>query len=250
MRLKGKVAVIPGGTAGIGKEIAVGYAREGAVIVVCSRGEDKVNAMADLLKKNNYEGLSLKVDISQKNQVNELVEQVVKKYGCLDIMLNSVGFYPATPFLQISQEELLKVVDINLNGSFYCAQAAAEVMVKQGTGRIIFVTSSQALHGTALMAHYSATKGALVSLTKALAAELSPLGINVNAIAAGLTTTDMVTGAIPDEYLRMAAQKFPVKRLAHPDEYTGVAVLLGSDEGGFITGETIAVDGGYANASI
>ncbi|MGA3207449.1 MAG: SDR family oxidoreductase [Syntrophales bacterium] len=249
MRLKNKIAVIPGGTAGIGKEIALGYAKEGAVVIVCSRGDEHVNAMTGIIKKSGYEGLSLKVDITKKEEVDAMIDRVVKEYGRVDIMLNSVGFYPATPFLQISREEWHRVMDINLNGSFYCAQAAAHVMVKQRSGRIIFITSGQALHGVALMAHYSASKGALVSFTRALAAELSPLGINVNAIAAGLTTTDMVNNAIPEEYLKIAAQKMAVRRLARPDEYVGIAVLLGSDDGGYITGETIAVDGGHSNVA-
>jgi NAD(P)-dependent dehydrogenase (short-subunit alcohol dehydrogenase family) len=140
------------------------------------------------------------------------------------------------------------VIDVNLSGPFYCAQAAAKEMIKQKSGRIIFITSGQALRGVPLMAHYSAAKGGLVALARAMASELGVFGITVNTIAAGLTTTDTVNGTLPPELLQGISQQVPLKRLATPDEYNGAAILLASDDGAYITAETIAVDGGTANA--
>jgi NAD(P)-dependent dehydrogenase (short-subunit alcohol dehydrogenase family) len=248
MKLKGKVAVIPGGTAGIGEQIALGYAREGATVVVASRNKERVERLSRLLSEMGNNGKGLAVDITKEDQVDSLIAQVINEYGKIDIMLNSAGFYPATPFVNVSKEEWDRVVDINLTGPFYCARAAAREMVKQNSGRIIFITSGQALRGVALMAHYTAAKGALVAMARALAAELGPYGITVNTIAAGLTTTDMVNNSMPPQLLDAIAQAVPMKRLASPAEYVGISVLLASDDGSYITGETIAVDGGGANA--
>lgn len=197
MKLAGKVAVVPGGTAGIGKEIALAYAKEGAVVVVMSRSKDKVAAMEKLLKETGSEkSFGIAVDISNEDAVIEAFKQVKETCGKIDIMLNSAGIYPVAAFVETTKEEWNRVIDVNLNGPFYCAREAAKYMIPQKSGRIIFITSGQALRGEALMAHYSASKGALVALARALAAELGPHGITVNTIAAGLTTTDTVNSSM------------------------------------------------------
>ncbi len=247
MKLKGKVALVPGGTAGIGEQIAYAYTREGATVIVASRNKERVERVGNAIKAMGSGG-GIVCDITQKDQVDAMVDQVVKEYGRIDIMLNSAGFYPATPVVQVSAEEWQQVIAINMTGPFYCAQAAAKEMVKQQYGRIIFITSGQGLRGVPLMAHYSASKGGLIALARAMAAELGPYGITVNTIAAGLTTTDMVNGTMPPQLLEAVAQGVPVKRLAVPEEYNGSAILLASDDGAYITGETLAVDGGMSNA--
>ena len=247
MKLQGKVALIPGGTSGIGEQIAYAYAKEGATVVVASRSKEKVDRVAAEINKIG-KGAGLVLDVTDKPQVDEAVAWVVKEYGKIDIMLNSAGFFPATPVEKIDAGEWSRVIDINLNGPFYCAQAAAQEMIKQKSGRIIFITSGQALRGVPLMAHYSAAKGGLVALARAMAAELGIYGITVNTIAAGLTTTDTVNGSMPPQFLEMVSQNVPLKRLAQPSEYNDTAVLLASDGGAYITGVTIAVDGGTAQA--
>lgn len=249
MRLKGKVAVIPGGTAGIGREIALAYAREGATVVVASRSKDKVERMAKVFKDMGHNGMSLALDVTNRAQVEDLMKKVVDKYGRIDIMLNSAGWYPATPVLDVSADEWMKVLDLNLTGPFWCAQAAAKYMVKQKEGgSIIFLSSGQGLRGVALMAHYSSAKGGLNALARAMAAELGRFNIRVNSVAVGLTTTETVNDIIPAEFQEGVKMAFPLQRLGKPDDYNGIAILLGSDEGSFITAETIAVDGGTANA--
>lgn len=247
MKLKGKVALIPGGTSGIGEQIAYAFAREGATVVVASRSRERVESVSNVIKDIGQGG-GVTVDITDPDQVEAMIAQIIADYGKIDIMLNSVGVYPVTPVAQISPDELKRVIDINLCGPFYCAQAAAKEMSKQKYGRIIFITSGQALRGVPLMAHYSAAKGGLVALARAMASELGNFGITVNTIAPGLTTTEMVDNNFPPEFLETIAQNVPVKRLASPDEYNGVAVMLASDEGSYITGVTIAVDGGATGA--
>lgn len=247
MRLEGKIALIPGGTSGIGEQIAYAFAKEGATVIVASRSKDKVDRVTAEINKIG-KGAGLVLDITSQEKVDEAVAQVVKEYGRIDIMLNSAGFFPATPVEKIEGGEWNRVIDINLNGPFYCAQATAKEMMKQKSGRIIFITSGQALRGVPLMAHYSAAKGGLVALARAMAAELGVYGITVNTIAAGLTTTDTVNDNMPSQFLEMVAQNVPLKRLAQPDEYNETAILLASDGGSYITGMTIAVDGGTAEA--
>lgn len=247
MKLEGKVAFIPGGTAGIGEQIAYAFAKEGATIVVASRNPERVGRVAEKLNQIGT-GQGIVLDITDPRQVEEAVASVVKTYGKLDIMLNSAGYYPATTIEKITVEEWKKVVDINMNGPFYCAQTAAKAMMKQKSGRIIFITSGQALRGVPLMAHYSAAKGGLVALARAMAAELGIYGITVNTIAAGLTTTDMVNHTMPPQLLERVTSTVPLKRLANPEEYNETAILLASEGGAYITGMTIAVDGGTSQA--
>jgi NAD(P)-dependent dehydrogenase (short-subunit alcohol dehydrogenase family) len=246
-KLDGKVALIPGGTAGIGEQIALAFAGEGATVIVASRNKERVDRGAAAVCTVGAGG-GMVCDITDRNDVDAMIAEVVKQYGKIDIMLNSAGFYPVVPVADIPGEQWQQVIDVNLSGPFYCAQAAAKEMIKQKSGRIIFITSGQALRGVPLMAHYSAAKGGLVALARAMASELGVFGITVNTIAAGLTTTDTVNGTLPPELLQGISQQVPLKRLATPDEYNGAAILLASDDGAYITAETIAVDGGTANA--
>lgn len=247
MRLKGKIAVIPGGTSGIGKEIAFGFIKEGATVIVASRNEKRVCEMQKLFDDMKHDGCSLQIDISDKNDVEVLMEYVNDKYGHIDILVNSAGYFPITDALDITKEEWTKVSDINLNGAFWCAQSAARYMTAQKHGRIIFITSGQGLMGIPLMAHYSAAKGGVIALARALASEWGKYNITVNTIAPGPTETEHVKNDFPSEFLERQANLIAMKRLGKPNDCTGLAILLASDEGSYITGTTIPVDGGIVN---
>lgn len=250
MKLKGKIAVIPGGTSGIGKEIALSFIKEGATVIVASRGEKRVAEMQNLFETMKHNGCSLQLDITDKDDVEQLMKYVYEKYGHIDILLNSAGFFPITNALEITAEEWTKVLDINLTGAFWCAQAAATYMVKQKYGRIIFITSGQGIVGIPLMAHYSAAKGGVIAIARALAAELGVYNITVNTIAPGPTATEHVKNDFPKEFLEKQAQNIALKRLGNPDDCCGIATLLASDEGSYITAVTIPVDGGIVNTII
>lgn len=247
MKLKGKIAVIPGGTSGIGKEIALGFIKEGATVIVVSRNEKRVCEMQKLLDDMKHSGCSLQTDISDKDDVEDLMEYVNDKYGHIDILVNSAGYFPITNALDITPDEWHKVIDINLNGAFLCAQCAAKYMIAQKNGRIIFITSGQGLMGIPLMAHYSAAKGGVIALARALAAEWGKDNITVNTIAPGPTETEHVKNDFPKEFLKRQANSIAIKRLGRPNDCTGLAILLASDEGSYITGVTIPVDGGIVN---
>lgn len=250
MKLQGKVAVIPGGTSGIGKEIALGFIKEGATVIVASRGEKRVQAMQNIFEEIKHDGCSLQLDIANPNAVKELMKYVVERYGHIDILLNSAGFFPITNALDISMEEWAQVLDINLNGAFWCAQAAATYMAEQKYGRIIFITSGQGIVGIPLMAHYSAAKGGVIALARSLAAEWGPYNITVNTIAPGPTATEHVTSSFPKEFLDKQTAAIALKRLGNPNDCTALAILLASEEGGYITGTTIPVDGGIVNTIV
>ena len=248
MKLEGKIALIPGGPKGIGFEIAKAYAAEGATVVVASRKQENVNeAVAALAEFGKADGIAC--DISDPAAVKDMVAKIVEKYGEINVFLNSAGIYPNTPFVETSVEEAMAVFTVDLIGPYFTSQAVAQQMLKQGKGgSIIFLTSGQALRGVPLMSHYSAAKGGVVALARCISSELGVAGIRVNTIACGLTTTDTVKDNIPPEFMGMVAENIPLKRLGDPADYNGIAVLLASDEGSYITGTTIPVDGGTAEA--
>jgi len=249
MKLMEKVAVIPGGTAGIGLAIAKGYVKEGASVIVAGRNEARAKDAEAQLKELGNKGYSAICDITDEAQVNALMEQVKEKMGRIDIMVNSAGVFPAAPFLKMTSKEWKENMDINLHGPFYCARAVAPMMAEQKWGRIIFITSAQGLRGIPLMSHYTAAKGGIIAFTRCIASELGPYNITVNTIAAGLTLTGPVTGGLhSDEELNFLATLMPNKRLGVAEDYVGYAVLLASDEGSHITANTLAIDGGMTQA--
>ena len=247
MRLQNKVAIITGGGTGIGKAIALGFAKEGAHIVLTARDLTRLQNTAEEIKTLGHESLAIKMDVLSSKEVNEMVKQTIEKFKKIDILVNNAAVYPATPFLEISEEEWIKVLDVDLNGVFRCTQAIAKEMVKQRSGKIINISSGQGLLGIPLMAHYTAAKGGLIAFTRAIAAELGPLGINVNCIAGGLFFTDTVKNLLPQEFFENFAKSMALRRIGVAEDWVGTALLLASDEGSYITGETISVDGGYAN---
>ncbi len=247
MRLKDKVAVITGGGTGIGKVLALGFAKEGAHIVLAARDRARLQSVAEEIKGLGRECLAVKMDLVKSGDAKEMVKQALEKFGRIDILVNNAAIYPATPFLEISEEEWMSVIDVDLNGVFRVTQAVAREMAKQKSGRIINIGSGQGLLGIPLMAHYTAAKGGLVAFTRATAAELGPLGINANCIAGGLFITDTVEKLLPSEFFESFAKSMPLRRIGMPEDWVGPALLLASEEGSYITGETISVDGGYAN---
>ena len=247
MKLKDKVAIITGGSAGIGKAIALGMAKEGANIVITARNEERLKIAEQDIKNVGVEVLALKSDVSVLSDINNMVDKTIKKFGKIDILVNNAGSNaPPKPFLEKDEETFDKIVAVNQKGVFFCTQFVAREMVKRRYGKIIGICSAQARVGVPLSTEYAGTKGAMLAMTRAMAAELSPMGINVNAIACGLTTDTNMLAAFnyPKEMIQTIVNATPLRRTALVKDYIGIAVLLASDEGSFITGQTISVDGG------
>lgn len=248
--LSGKVAIVTGARRGIGKAIAQKLAEAGANVIVSDIDlKETQTTTEEIAYETGQETLAVKCDVTQKGEVEEMVRQTVEKFGKLDILVNNAGIAPFKPFLEMAEEDWDKVLDINLKGQFLCAQAAAKEMVKQKKGRIIniaSIASGQVGAGFAQAAHYCASKGGIVALTEALAQELTPMGINVNAIGPGIIKTKMTEGILSDE---KATQNFlariPKGRFGKPEDVAYLAVFLASDEADYMTGATIFIDGGW-----
>ncbi|MBI4286470.1 MAG: 3-oxoacyl-ACP reductase FabG [Chloroflexi bacterium] len=245
--LDGKVAIVTGGKKGIGRAIALALAEAGADVAVCGRtltDGQLENAAADI-RKLGRRSLSVKADITIRDDVEKLVERVVKEFGRIDILVNNAGMLLRSPFLELSEADWDKVIDTDLKGYYFCCQVVGRRMVAQSGGNIINIASglgSKPLAGTGV---YSIAKAGVLMMTRVLAIELAQYHIRVNAISPAMVKTDMSSYALlTPEAIKQAAASRPLGRIAEPEDIVGAAVFLASDASGYITGHNILVDGG------
>jgi len=246
-RLHSKVSLVTGSGSGIGRAIAILFAREGAKVVVVdlvrSGGEETVRFIEEL----GGTACFVKADVSRENEVAEMARKAVKRYGRLDILVNSAGTLKGLPCNteELAEEDWEKIIAVNLKGAFLCAKHLIRQMKKQGNGAIINVASEASRFGLARWQAYCASKGGLVALTKSLALELAPT-IRVNSISPGTTRTplSLPTLRTKEERQWFIGDRIPLKRMAEPSEIAPAALWLASDEASFITGADLAVDGG------
>lgn len=247
--LKNKVALVTGARRGIGKGIALALAKAGAKVIVTDIDEKECQVVLKEIEKLGSQGLAKKVDVTNKKEIEEAVKAAIDKFGKLDILVNNAGICPLKPFLELTEEDWDKVLDINLKGYFLCSQAAAREMAKQKWGRIINIASvamGQMGVGMANIVHYVASKGGVAGMTEALAVELSPYGINVNAVSPGVIETKMAEPVISDPAAREAILKrVPKGRVGQPKDIAHAVVFLASEEADYVTGAILVVDGGW-----
>ena len=247
MRLKGKVALITGGAAGIGKATAERFAEEGATVVICDVNEELGQAAAEML------GASFcKVDVTDRNAVQEWVDDVVERYGRIDVLVNNAGILRDATLVKVKDGELVKqmseadfdlVIAVNLKGVFNCTQAVAPYMIRQGGGVVLNATSVVGLDGNFGHTNYVATKAGVIGMTKVWARELGGYNIRVNAVAPGPTATEMVR-SMPQKILDRFRERTPLRRLGQPRDIANAYLFLASDEASFISGAVLRVDGG------
>ena len=245
MRLRGKIALVTGAQQGIGRGIALAFAREGADIAV-NYLDDRVEAEKVMREvcAAGQRAVLVQADVARPTDAQTMVAQVLSELGGLDVLVNNAGVYPRVPFLEMRETDWDLVLDVNLKGGFFCAQAAARAMVAAGRRGSIINMASQAIRGAVRGVHYSASKGGVVAMTRATALELASHGIRVNAIAPGLTDTAQPRYGNNEDELAAMARAVPLGRMAQPDDIAAVAVFLASDDARHVTGQTVHVNGG------
>ncbi len=244
MRLKDKVAIITGGSRGIGFATADKFLAEGAkVIITASTQESADKAVARLREKypdSVVAGIS--PNLASLESVRQSFQEAAVKYGCIDILVNNAGVSESTPFTDYTEEMFDKVMDLNVKGVFNATRAASECMVARHTGVILSTSSMVSISGQPSGFAYPASKFAVNGLTVSLARELGPKGIRVNAVAPGITETDMMK-AVPKEVIEPMIARIPLRRLGQPEDIANAFVFLASDEASYITGVVLSVDG-------
>ncbi len=243
MRVENKVVIITGAGSGIGRETALLFAREGAKVVVTDVNEEAGMETVEEIRKNGGVAFFAELDISNREQSREVVENTLERYGKIDVLINNAGIIQDALVSKMTEEQWDKVIDINLKGPFNCIQAVVEAMIEHGTGEIINVSSIVGLYGNIGQTNYAASKAGLIGITKTLAKELGKKGIRVNAVAPGFIYTPM-TAKVPEKILEIMKEKTPLKRLGQPDDVGYALLYLASDEANFVNGAVISVDGG------
>lgn len=246
MRLEGRVAVVTGGTRGIGRAICERLAAEGAKVVVNYRASaEEAEEVVAAIKAKGGEAMAIQGDVSDAAQAEALIQKTIESYGKVDILVNNAGTTRDTLLMRMSEEDWDIVLDTNLKGTFHTCRAVQRHMMKNRYGRIVNITSVAGLAGNPGQVNYCAAKAGIIGLTKAIAKESGARGVTCNAVAPGYVPT-VLTSTLPQEYVDLAIKMTPLGRAGTPEDIAAAVAFLASDEAGFITGQVLAVDGGLS----
>ena len=243
-RLEGRVTAITGGALGIGRATAFAFAAEGALVALGDVELDGAEAVAKEIKAQGGKAIAIRVDVGDAGQVQAFVDEVVAAFGRLDVMFANAGIAHSAPFLEHPEAQWHRVLRVNLTGVFLCCQIAARQMVKQGGGRIITTASINGFRGVENLVGYNTAKAGVIELTRTMAVELAQHSITVNAIAPAQIDTRL-TRSLPEAARRRRVERIPLGRFGEPEDVARAALFLASDDASYITGHTLAVDGGY-----
>ena len=243
MRLEGKVAVVTGGARGIGKEVAGRFADEGARVLVADRDEPAGRAVVEEMTARGRPAHFAAVDVTVPADVERCAGEAMARFGRIDVLINNAGITADAWAAKMTTEQWDRVIAVNLTGAFNCIRAVLPAMFSQGSGSIINASSVVGVYGNIGQANYAATKAGIIGMTRALARELGPRGIRVNAVAPGFIATDM-TAKVPEKVLDLMRARTPLGRLGVPADVAAAYVFLASDEAAYVTGQVLGVDGG------
>ncbi len=245
MKLQGKVAIVTGGSRGIGFAIVESFVKEGAKVSICGSCLETAQKAVDniLLNYPNADVMPVGVNVRDTEEVKKMVEQVVEKWGCIDILVNNAGIVATKALIEMTDEDFTSIMDVNVTGIFKCTREVVKIMKERG-GSIINTSSLVGTYGGKMQSAYGTSKFAVNGFTKSCAKELGIYNIRVNAVAPGVVETDMVAENVSEQMLQGLKQMTPLGKMAQPEELAGVYVYLASDDASFTTGAIFQVDGG------
>ncbi|MBI4082834.1 MAG: SDR family oxidoreductase [Candidatus Lambdaproteobacteria bacterium] len=249
------MAFITGASRGIGKAVALAYAEEGADLMLLARQAGLLEAVADAARAKGVQALTFSADITDAEQVEAAMEVTERRYGRIDVLVNNAGIYRGAKFVDYDLETWNRVLQVNVNGTFICTQAALKRMVPRRSGKIVMMASTAGKYGSLYQAAYNASKHAVVGMTRCLALETAKQGITVNAICPGFVETDMIEALIPNAMknagiedrqgmTQALLQRVPIGRFLQPEEIAHLAVYLASSESDGMTGQALTISGG------
>ena len=251
MRLHDKSAVITGAASGIGRAIALKFVHEGAAVMAADLDGKAAMSLADEIEADGGSAIGIGADITKRAEIDVMVADAIERFGRIDVLVNNAGSRIIKPFLEHTEEDWRRMLDVNLTGHFLCCQAVIPHMLEAGSGRVINMASIASYVGRPNRAGYVAAKGGLLSLTRALAADMAGKNVTVNALAPGMIASPLNRDFAEDQVLGEAWKTENLAgRWGEPEDVAGVATFLASDDAGFITGETITVDGGSIAALV
>jgi 2-deoxy-D-gluconate 3-dehydrogenase len=244
--LKGKVAVVTGASMGIGYGLAKALANAGAKVVATARHMKELQSLVDEISREGGEALAISLDVTDVKDIEEVMKEVQHKFGSIDILVNNAGLGTNQPAVQVTEEEWDLMMDVNLKGLFFCCQAAGKIMLQQGSGKIVNISSQASVVGIKEHAIYCASKGGVNQLTRVLALEWSSKGVNVNAVAPTFTYTPGTAERLDDpSYLKGIVDRIPIGRVAEIKDVAGAVIYLASPAGDMVTGTVLLIDGGW-----
>jgi NAD(P)-dependent dehydrogenase (short-subunit alcohol dehydrogenase family) len=238
------VAIITGAGQGIGRSIAIALSIRDTRVVIADVNGLIASKVQEEIQSVGKKALAIEVDVSSEQAVTLMIKRTQEEFGTIDVLVNNAGIYPSTTIEELTNQSWDQVIGTNLTGPFLCSRAAVPIMLEKKKGRIINMSSSTAFRGAKNGAHYAASKAGIIGFTKALALELAPSGITVNAICPGLTDTAQPRGHMTDKELYSKKERVPLERIAQPEDIVGPVLFLASDKASHITGQTILVNGG------
>lgn len=243
--LEGKSAIVTGASKGLGREIALTFAREGATVGIFARSQDKLEEVKKEIERDGGKAVALPGDVCNYEDVKKAVERFIKEAGKIDILVNNAGIGEVIPFLEMEEKDWDRTINTNLKSAFFFTKEVGKYMVERGGGRIINIASINGIKGEGNLTAYCAAKAGLIGFTKALALEWAAKGILVNAVAPGYFVSEMTREAIEDPEMReRLIRRIPLKRFGRVEEIVGIVLYLASDMSSFVTGSVFVVDGG------